>query len=52
MAGARLDLRRLGKNRAERQAARERILRELVEDMGGVGQGEPLLAVSRKSNAV
>lgn len=43
MAGARLELARLGRTKGAQTRARRRIMTELVEDMGGPREGEPLL---------
>ena len=44
MAGARLDLARLGPSRSAQDRVRRRILQDLVEDMGGPSVGQSLLA--------
>ncbi|MEW5849992.1 MAG: DHHA1 domain-containing protein [Myxococcota bacterium] len=43
MAGARLDLEKLGSNQSARAAARKRLMSRLIKEMGGTRRGESLL---------
>ncbi|MBI5493834.1 MAG: DHH family phosphoesterase [Deltaproteobacteria bacterium] len=48
MAGARLELKKLGRNPAERTARQRKIVAGLIEDMGGTPGAEPLLGPPRR----
>jgi nanoRNase/pAp phosphatase (c-di-AMP/oligoRNAs hydrolase) len=49
MAGARVDLSLLAPNQAGRNRKRKKLIKDLIADMGGPREGEPLLAPRRRT---